>query len=206
MNQYKWLEWANKLQAISQNGLAYATNPFETQRCLEIQQIAAEIIAGHTHHAYQDILDLFGSEAGYATPKLDVRGVVFQDDAILLVREVADGGWTLPGGWVDIDESPREAVEKEVREESGYIVRATRLLAVYDRNKHPHPPYIHHIIKLFILCELIGGAPAESIETSGAVFFPQHAIPPLSIPRVTHDQIARMFEFHRSPTLPTDFD
>ena len=206
MNHPKWLNWAQRLQAIAQNGLAYATNPFETQRCLEIQHIAAEILTEHTGVDESAVLDLLGKEKGYATPKLDVRGAVFRGEEILLVRERVDGGWTLPGGWVDINESPREAVEKEVREESGYRVKAVRLLAVLDRNKHPHPPYIHHIIKMFIECDLVGGEPKNSIETSEVGFFHQDSIPPLSVQRVTREQIDRMFTLHGSPHLLTDFD
>ncbi len=79
---------------------------------------------------------------GYATPKVDVRGSVFRDDQILLVKERADGLWTLPGGWADVNESPREAVVREIMEESGYHTRANKLLAVWDRAKHQHTPLL----------------------------------------------------------------
>ena len=81
------------------------------------------------------MLDLFACDAGYATPKVDVRGVVFQDGKILLVQERSDGMWTLPGGWADVGDSPADAVVREIREESGYETRATKLLALLDRNR-----------------------------------------------------------------------
>jgi ADP-ribose pyrophosphatase YjhB (NUDIX family) len=153
------------------------------------------------------VLNLFSQEAGYATPKVDVRGVVFQADQILLVKEKADGRWTLPGGWADVNESPKEAVVREIREESGYETLPTKLLAVYDRSKHGHePPFPFHVYKLFILCELIGGQSATSSETSDVGFFAEEALPELSHSRVTVSQIKRFFEYYREGDLPTDLD
>jgi ADP-ribose pyrophosphatase YjhB (NUDIX family) len=143
---------------------------------------------------------------GYATPKLDVRGVVFRENGILLVKEREDGGWTLPGGWADVGESPADATVREVREESGFETRAVKLLAVYDRNRHGHTPIPFHAYKLFFRCEIIGGAPATSVETEGVDCFGEDSLPPLSISRVTPAQIHRFFEHLRNPGWPTEFD
>jgi ADP-ribose pyrophosphatase YjhB (NUDIX family) len=132
--------------------------------------------------------------------------VVFQGDKILLTRELADGGWTLPGGWVDVNDRPGSAVEREVLEETGYEVKAVKLLALYDRNLHGHPAYIFHLYKLFFLCEFIGGEAVDSIETAGAQFFAEDEIPPLSVSRTTPEVLARMFAHHCHPEWPTDFD
>jgi ADP-ribose pyrophosphatase YjhB (NUDIX family) len=202
----RWLEWAQNLQAIAQSGLAYTKNPFEMERYGEVRDIAAEIMAAHTQVESARLRELFAEQAGYATPKVDVRGVVFSDGAILMVKELRDGLWTLPGGWADVNDSPAEATVREVYEESGYHTRATKLLACWDRNKHGHPPYVFHIYKLFFQCELLGGAPANSVETADAAFFGEDDIPPLSLPRVTPAQIRRFFEHARHPEWPTDFD
>lgn len=207
MKNTQWLEWAQNLQAIAQSGLTYTTNPFEIERYKKVQKIAAEMIAQHTDEDLDEILNLFDQQSGYATPKVDVRGVVFQDDKILLVRELMDGGkWTLPGGWVDVNDQPSSAAEREVWEESGYQVKAKKLLAVYDRNKHGHPAYIFHIFKFYFECELIGGQPANSIETSDAAFFAEEEIPELSIARTTPEVLHRIFTIHLHPDWPTDFD
>ena len=204
--QPKWLEWAQNLQAIAQAGLTYTEGPYDRERYIAIQRIAAEILASHTDASAGRIADLLAQEAGYATPKIDVRGVVFQDKTILLVKERADGLWTLPGGWADVNISPRENVEKEIWGESGYRATAVKLLAVYDRNKHPHPPLPWHTYKLFFLCQLNGGAPTHSLETNGVGFFGENDLPHLSISRVTPEQIARLFDHARHPEWPTDFD
>ena len=202
----KWLEWAQQLQALSQTGLAFSTNPFDLQRYTEIQHIAAEILSSYTQEDLATVLGIFQNQTGYATPKVDSRGVIFQNGQILLVKELSDGGWTLPGGWVDVNESPSQAVEREVREEAGYIVKARKLLALYDRNKHGHPPYPFHAYKLFFQCELLEKTEADPTETADASFYSEDGIPPLSIMRVTNEEISRMFEHYRHPDWPTDFD
>jgi ADP-ribose pyrophosphatase YjhB (NUDIX family) len=202
-----WLRWAKQLAALAQDGLTYCDNEYGIERYEQIRNVAAEMMATGFDLDKKSVLGLLAREEGYATPKVDVRGVAFRNDRVLLVREKLDGGWTLPGGWADPCQSPTEAVVREVREESGFEVRVTKLAAVYDRSKHPHLPLMpFHIYKLFFLCEITGGQARESHETTGVDFFAEDAIPELSISRTLPEQIARMFEHCRNPVLPTDFD
>ena len=203
----QWLDWCKRLQAISQTGLTFASGPYDVERYQEIREIAAEMLAEGAGVERSVILGLFGKEAGYATPKVDVRGVVFRDDRILLVRERSDGKWTLPGGWADVCASPAENVVREIREEAGFTTRVSKLLAVFDRERHPHaPPFAFHIYKMFFLCSIVSGTAATNVEIDGVEFFAEDALPELSITRITRGQILRMFEHHRNPALPTDFD
>ena len=94
----KWLEWAKGVHAIAQNGLAYAKNPFDVERYEAVREMAAEIMALHSDMDLNCARTRFASEAGHATPKVDVRGAVFRSDGILLVRQRQHGLWTLPGG------------------------------------------------------------------------------------------------------------
>lgn len=202
----KWLEWAQKLQAIAQNGLTYSQGPFDIERYKQLREIAAEIMATYSNMEPSYVLNLFKREGGYATPKVDVRGAIFRDDTLLLVKEREDGCWTLPGGWADIGESPSEAIAREVYEESGYQTQAVKLLAVYDRSRHGHPPVQHYVYRLFFQCELLGGAPSPNLETEEVGFFGEYEFPELSLTRVTPAQLARLFEHYRHPDWATDFD
>jgi ADP-ribose pyrophosphatase YjhB (NUDIX family) len=202
-----WLNWSKRLQAIAQNGLTFATSPYDIERFTAVREIAAEMLAQGSGLDLAVVQGILEQNTGYATPKVDVRGVVFRDDRLLLVRERSDGKWTLPGGWADPCESPAESVVREIREESGFDTQATKILAVFDREKHPHtPPFAFHVYKLFILCALQGGSERTSTETDAVGFFGENEIPELSISRVTPGQIRRMFEHHRNAGLPTDFD
>jgi ADP-ribose pyrophosphatase YjhB (NUDIX family) len=202
----KLLAWARRLQAIAQTGLAYPdTTVYDRERYAEVRRIAAEMLATNGDvEALDRRLEL---ESGHATPELDVRGVVFRDDALLLVRERADGKWTLPGGWVEVGESPSEAVVREVREESGYETRAIRLLALYDRDKHAVTPHQWHIWKACFRCELVDGVQHEpDDEIAEAGFFAYAEMPELDRMRIAPGYVERFFEHQENPEWPTDFD
>lgn len=202
-----WMSIATRLKTISQAGKTFAQNDYELQRHLDIENITAEILAAYTNLEEKEIAAMLQKDCGYPTPKVDSRGVIFKDDKILLVKEIADGGWTLPGGWCDIGMTPAENVVREVFEESGYQTRAVKLLAVYDRKSQGHTPhYPFDIYKMFFMCEIISGEPRTSNETSAVDFFAEDEIPPLSIPRTLPHQIKLFFEYYRNPDLPTDFD
>ncbi|MGE7840879.1 NUDIX hydrolase [Lysinibacillus sp. NPDC093712] len=203
---YQWLEWAKKIQALSQAGLTFSKDIYDIERYEELRNISAEIMSQHTELEMTKIKDLFTNETGYQTPKVDVRGVVFKNNQILMVKENIDNKWALPGGFCDIGLSPSENVVKEIKEESGYDVMPVRLLALFDKNKHQHPPEPYHYYKIFILCEIIGGEATIGIETNNVQFFSQHNLPPLSTNRNTMAQIDILFEFLRTPEKKTLFD
>jgi len=202
----KWLQWAKRLEAIAQNGLTYAHDPFDHARYSELQAMAAEMMSSHSEADFAQVLDLFKREQGYTTPKVDVRAAVFRHDQILMVREREDGLWSLPGGWADVGEPPSAVAEREVWEESGYRTRATRLLAVYDRDRNGHPPLPFHVYKIFLHCELVDETRSPGAECADAAFFPEGNVPELSVTRVTAAQVARMFAHLHDPLLPADFD
>lgn len=201
----KLLDWARRLQAIAQTGVAYGEpHVYDRERYAQVREIAAEMFAADGDAATADAV--LALETGHATPKLDVRGVVFRADEILLVRE--EGAWSLPGGWVDVGETPSEAATREVLEESGYTTKAVKLLALIDRDRHAYEPHAWHIWKAIVLCELAGDDPAElRSETDAAAFFPRDALPePLRSGAATRALIERAFEHREQPGWPADFD
>jgi ADP-ribose pyrophosphatase YjhB (NUDIX family) len=200
------LDWARKVQAIAQNGLLFSKDSFDRDRYTQLKDLSDSILAAELDIPLGKARALWEKEDGYVTPKVDVRGGVFDGDRVLLVRERSDGRWTLPGGWVDVNDTPSDAVVREIFEESGYRAKATKLAMLVDKNRHPHPPSVHHIYKLFFLCELTGGAARTSNETDGVDFFPVHSLPDLSVGRALRSQIERLYAHQLNRSLPTDFD
>lgn len=201
------LELARRLHALARTGLHFCTSEYDRERYEEIERIAAELLAGSdAGPPLEELLGLWRQERGYVTPKVEVRGAVFQDGRVLLVRERADGLWTLPGGWADVNESPAQAVEKEIEQESGLRTRAVKLAALYDRSRHGHGASLFHGWKAFFLCEIQGGELRGSYETDAVEFFDVDALPPMSLGRSTPRQVLRMSEHWRERGAPTDFD
>ena len=201
----KVLDWARRLQAIAQTGVAHEEpSVYDRERYEQVRRIAAEMLASNGDVEAVDAR--LAAETGHATPKLDVRGAVIRDGEILLVRET--DGWSLPGGWADVGESPAEAATREVLEESGYATRAVKLLALLDRDRQGYPPHPWHIWKAIFLCELTDGEQRElGPEADEARFFPRGSLPePLRVNLSTRRLIERCFDHHEHAEWPADFD
>lgn len=203
--EMRWLEWAIELQSLAQAGLTYSRDVYDRERFERIREISAEIVAHKSDIPIDKVKNLFCNETGYQTPKLDTRAAVFKDEKILLVRE-NNGKWSLPGGWVDVNVSVGENAVKEVKEESGLDVKAKKIIAVQDRNRHNLPIYAYGICKIFILCDLIGGQFKENIETTGFDYFTLDNLPPLAEEKNTSEQIKMCFEAYKSDSWQVQFD
>lgn len=200
------LDQARRLLATAQTGLHYTKSEFERERYEEVAQIAAELIGNAEQYSAQQVRQSWVMEDGYTTPKLDVRGAMFRDHQVLLVRERSDGKWTVPGGFADVNEWPSLSILKEIEQESGFTARVLKLAAVHDRNRHNYPPFMFHIWKLLFVCEIAGGAARVSNETDGVEFFALDALPDLSTGRITADQLRLLHRHYLEPALPTEFD
>lgn len=199
------LDWAVELQSLAQAGLAYATSPYDVERYQRIRDIAAEMLAAQADMPLEKVKDLFCNEIGYQTPKLDTRAAIFEGDRILLVRE-NNGTWSLPGGWVDIDQSVRENTIKEAKEESGLDVTADKVIAIQDRAKHNLPPYAYGVCKIFVLCTRVGGQFEPNIETTETRYFSEGDLPKLAEEKNNAEQISMCFAAHRDPNWVTIFE
>ena len=202
----RWLEWAREIQSLAQTGQAFTKSHYDRLTFARLTEIAAEILAEHTALAVAPTARALSLEPGYATPKVDVRAAVVQGGRILLVREAADGKWAMPGGWADVGDRPSETAERETREESGYEVRATRLLAAFDANRGVRANMFFHAVKLVFLCELIGGEGRPSSETLEVGFFDFDDLPPLSEQRTNRRHLEEVRAHLRDPLRPAAFD
>ncbi len=200
-----WLDLARELFSISQSGLTYCKDEYDLHSYRRLQEISAEIIVSESGLSGETVLQTFSMQAGYATPKIDVRGAVFRDGRILLVQEKADKKWAMPGGWADIGDLPSEMVKREVFEESGLEVRAAKVIAVYDANRFG-PMEFFHAYKIIFLCELVGGETLTNFETVAVDFFDITDLPPLSKARTDERMLQEVFAHVHDPSRPTAFD
>lgn len=201
----RWLQWAVELQAIAQCGLFYGKDQFDMERYERIRDIAAEMISLKTDISIDKVKDLFCNDIGYQTPKIDTRAAIFRDGKILLVHE-ANGTWALPGGWCDVNISVAENTIKEVKEEAGLDVIVKRVIAVQDREKHNLPIYAYKVCKIFMQCEVIGGAFAANLETTGFDYFGIDELPPLAEEKNNREQIEMCFNAMQSEAWESLFD
>ena len=207
MTSATWLVQLQRVRAIAQTGLAYGKDAYDLERYQELQEIAVDLLASLLQAPPEIVRDVYLPEKGYPTPKVDVRAGVFRDDRILLVQEASDGLWTLPGGWADEHDSPAANTVREVEEESGYQVRAERLVAIKDLHLHPYQPRrLERIYKFFFLCGLEGGEASTSLETSAVAWFSLDDLPALSNGRTLAEDIAMLQAHREDPSISCYFD
>jgi tRNA(Arg) A34 adenosine deaminase TadA/ADP-ribose pyrophosphatase YjhB (NUDIX family) len=202
------VDWARRLTAIGRNGMLYAETVYHRERYEAVVQIAAEILADTMLSGDRHLRRLELTPDDYETPKMDVRGVVFRGDKLLFVKEADDQLWSLPGGWVEVGETPRQTVEKEVFDESGFRVTATRLLGVFDKDRHTQlPTSVSQTLTFFFACDVVDpqAQPTDS-ETTAYRFCGRNQIPELSPGRVPLSLVQRMFRLIHQKDLPTQFD
>jgi ADP-ribose pyrophosphatase YjhB (NUDIX family) len=200
-----WLRWAREIFSLSQSGLAYSGNQYDIERYKRLQEITAEIIESQSTLSKESAMDSFSMQAGYITPKVDVRGAVVHEGKILLIQERADGHWAMPGGWADLGNSPSSVAEREVWEESGYRVKTEKVVAVLDANRI-EPMEFYHAYKIIFLCKLLDGEPRTSHETLAVDFFDLNHLPPLSVYRTNESMLQEVFAHVEDPNRPAAFD
>ena len=202
----RWLEWAREIQALCQTGYHYAENEYQRERYHRLMEIAAEMVAEQSNLDFSKTVEVFNRQVGYATPRVDVRGAVFWQGKLLLVKERQDGGWTMPGGWADVGDIPSQAAEREVWEEAGFRVKASKVVGIYDANRLG-PLELFHAYKIVFLCDILDGEPRASNETSAVAFFGRDELPEvLSGERTRPRHIVDAFRALDDPLYPTVFD
>ena len=196
------LEFSRELASIAQVGLTYAKDPFDLERYARLREMAGELLQLPDYSP--DFV--WPDEIGYTTPKVDVRAVVFRGEEVLMIKEVSSGLWTVPGGWADVNASPSENVERECLEETGYVVKARMISSIVDRDRAGYPRNAYTIYKVYVLCDIVGGAPKTSIESSEVAFFPLAALPALDTHRTGEAQLLMAWEHEQNPALATKFN
>ena len=195
MNKFGQLEMIKRIKSLSDTGLIYAQNEYEKERYEELRSISLKLLGIVSNKPFSALTDFFMPNKDYPTPKVDIRGLALNKaKEVLLVKEKLDGKWSLPGGWGDIGFSPSEVIKKEIFEETGLNSRVLRLIAIYDKKCHPHPPQPFYVYKLVFLCEILPGKFNTSFDIEEARYFNIKSLPELSEDRILKSQIDQLYQ------------
>jgi ADP-ribose pyrophosphatase YjhB (NUDIX family) len=157
----------DELRTIARNGLTYTTNPYDRERYEKLLHLTTEQYSEALNIPSGEVRKRLTAELGYITPKVGADAAIFDEQGrILLVKRADDGTYGLPGGWMDPNESPAEAAVREVHEETGYIARTLRLVDVFTQRPSAAQGHLHTWIALVYLCEITGGEPQVSHEST----------------------------------------
>lgn len=195
MSPKEQLDAVKRLKAIADTGLVYAEVPYDIERYEELKDISLKLMAHLSNEPFSKLDSFFLPQLDYPTPKVDVRGLIInENDEILMAQEGVDNKWTIPGGWADIGNTPKEVVVREIKEETGIDAEVVRLLAIYDKQRHEHPAEPYYIYKLMFFCRATGGTLKPGFDMKGAAYFSLDALPELSKERILEVQIKQLFD------------
>lgn len=189
-----WLSFMQEVQAIAQTGLSYGKDVYDKERYEQLLNLVTQHYAEVSGEEQAVIQKALSREVGYATPKICVRGLALSNEQVLLVKEREECLWSLPGGWTEVNLSPAESLMREIKEETGFDSKVTRLLAFFDKQKHDHPKHWPHTYIAFYEYEVTGGIMQTSHEISEIGYFDLDDLPPLSTHRVTEEQLKSLSE------------
>jgi ADP-ribose pyrophosphatase YjhB (NUDIX family) len=191
----EFLEEIKRLKTLADTGMLYAKNEYDRERYRELREMSFRLLGAVSSHSVEALKQHFPLATDYPTAKVDIRGLVFSsDEKILLVKEMADGKWSLPGGWADVGHSPKETVIKEIKEETGLEANVKRLLAVFDKKKHPHPPQPFYVYKMIFWCEATTTEIIKGFDVLDVNYFPINQLPELSEDRILISQLQVLYQ------------
>lgn len=199
------IEYIMEIQSMAQSALFYVKDVYDKERFERLRDIAAEMMALKTELPLETVKTLFCSDYGYQTPKVDTRAATFKDGKILLVHE-NNGTWSLPGGWCEFNLSPVENIIKETKEEAGKDILVKSVISVQNRDNHNVPAYAYGVVKIFYLCEEIGGTFEANSETTEIAYFSEDELPNLAPEKCNVEQVHMCFEAYHSEHWKTQFD
>lgn len=200
------LNLIKRLKSISDIGMLYAGNNYDKERYAELGQISFEMLHQLTGQEIKSLKNVFAENKDYPTAKVDVRGLIIADNKVLLVKEMADNKWSLPGGWADIGYSPKEVIAKECKEETGLDVVPEKLLAVFDKKFHPHPPQPFYVYKMVFYCKVVSTIIDKGFDVLDVQYFDINALPELSEERILKSQLEMLFKKALTPGSETYFE
>ena len=184
-----------RMLAITDTGLTYSKDPYDRERYEDLRQILWSVLQDQTELDQEELTAILKPTGSYATPLMDVRAWIVQDQKICLVRGQGEDTWALPGGFGEVGYSPKENIRKEVQEETGFSAEVGSLLAVFDTNRFQLQNKQH--AKFVFDCQLLDGRFQKNQEVAELGFFNIENLPPLSEKRITKEQMEILWQVYQ---------
>ena len=173
--------WADRLRDLSAMGLHFAGNVYDQAHYRAVQDIAMAILALATSGSVEQMEPLRAPVFSRPTPLAVGDAAVIDDQGqILLIQRADNGMWAMPGGALEVGETPAQGVVREALEETGVHCRAVALIGVFD-SRLCGSTSRHHLYHFVFLCQPlnhgVAGKPVHDHETLDARWFPEKALP-----------------------------
>ncbi len=195
MNASDFAKYLQRMIALTDTGLTFTKDPFDRERYEDLRGLLSEMLNQASNLDSEEVAEVLKPTSAYATPLMDVRAWIVEDENICLVRGQGENDWALPGGFGEVGYSPTENILKEIEEETGFEAKVERLLAVFDTNRFQLQS--NQYAKFVFECKLLDGQFQENQEIADLQFFAIDQLPNLSEKRITKEQIEILWQVYQ---------
>ena len=195
MKTSDFVKYLQRMIAITDTGLTFTKDPFDRERYEDLRGLLSEMLNQASDLDSEEVAEVLKPTSAYATPLMDVRAWIVEDENICLVRGQGENDWALPGGFGEVGYSPTENILKEIEEETGFEAKVERLLAVFDTNRFQLQS--KQYAKFVFECKLLDGQFQKNQEIADLQFFAIDQLPALSEKRITKEQIEILWQVYQ---------
>ena len=195
MKTNDFVKYLQRMIALTDTGLTFTKDPFDRERYEDLRSLLSEMLNQASDLDAEEVAEVLKPTSAYATPLMDVRAWIVEDEKICLVRGQGENDWALPGGFGEVGYSPTENILKEIEEETGFETKVERLLAVFDTNRFQLQS--KQYAKFVFECKLLDGQFQENQEIADLQFFAIDQLPALSGKRITKEQIEILWKVYQ---------
>ena len=195
MNASDFVKHLQRMIAVTDTGLTFTKDPFDRERYEDLRSLLSKMLNQGLDIDSEEVAEVMTPTSAYATPLMDVRAWIVEDEKICLVRGQGEDSWALPGGFGEVGYSPTENILKEIEEETGFKAKVERLLAVFDTNRFQLQS--KQYAKFVFECKLLDGQFQENQEIADLQFFAIDQLPVLSEKRITKEQIEILWRVYQ---------
>ena len=195
MKTNDFAKYLQRMIALTDTGLTFTKDPFDRERYEDLRSLLSEMLNQASDLDAEEVAEVLKPTSAYATPLMDVRAWIVEDEKICLVRGQGENDWALPGGFGEVGYSPTENILKEIEEETGFKAKVERLLAVFDTNRFQLQS--KQYAKFVFECKLLDGQFQKNQEIADLQFFAIDQLPALSEKRITKEQIEILWQVYQ---------
>ena len=171
---------ADELRSIANAGAHYADNEYDRERYERALSLSARLVASIEERPAGSVMEEYRQNLMHVSPLVGADAVVFREGGMLLIKREDNGLWAMPGGATDVGETWAQSAERELREETGVVGTATKLLGVFDSRLWGSRSKCHFYSGVWLVEPHDDRTPMAGPETTGAGFFAEHDLPALS--------------------------
>ena len=139
--------------------------------------LSARLVAAIEQRSPDEVMEEYKQNLAHVTPFVAADAAVFRGGRILLIKREDNGLWAMPGGATEVGETWAQSAERELREETGVVGTAKKLLGMFDSRIWGSRSKYHFYAGVWLVEAPDDQDPIAGSETTDVGYFAEHDLP-----------------------------